>query len=572
MRFKRTKEGMKNWTIGKRIVFGFGTLCLSLALISAFVVCEVQGIRHEVSGVENNVPIGIVNNAAPGMTAVSTMIITSYKSRLLAGELLRTQGEDAIRKIRDQIKANGVDIDKQAAFYETTVVTAEDRRTWDEFKAKREKYSGVRERYFALIEAHDLTGAASFYDGDLKVAYQDFTESMTAIFKLNADGLNESGLVLASSTQRILWVIVIVASLTLAVAVTMAYLIIRKVTGDLTEIAGALGEGADQVAAAAGQVSSSSQSLAEGASEQAASLEETSASLEEIGSMTKRNAESAQNAQSLSSQTRAAAEAGVARTEEMQAAVTAITEASAEMAEAIRDIKTSSDDVSKIIKTIDEIAFQTNILALNAAVEAARAGEAGMGFAVVAEEVRHLAQRSAEAAKETARMIEASVSQSTRGVAVNGRVTARIGEIGQKSQAVRESLNQIVGRVQEVDALVATIAGASQEQSSGLGQITTAISQMDQVTQTNAAGAEESASAAEELSSQSAELRSAVETLSQLVGGNKAAGENPSHFAKKAIPFEAETPTPSPLVKKVALSARRSAKVSIPFRNGVFAH
>src|SRR6202012_3976927 len=152
----------------------------------------------------------------------------------------------------------------------------------------------------------------------------------------------------------------------------------------------------------------------------------------------------------------------------MQVAMKAIQKASTEMAMAIHGITTSSSSISKIIKTIDEIAFQTNILALNAAVEAARAGEAGMGFAVVAEEVRSLAQRSATAAKETAQMIEASVAQSARGVEVNGRVAEQIATVGRKSQAVRESLTEIVAKAREVDALVSTIATASQEQTSGL--------------------------------------------------------------------------------------------------------
>ena len=560
---------MKDWTIGKRIVFGFGTLCLSLALIGAFVVCEVLKIRQEVSGVEGTVPVGIVNNAAPGMAAISEMIIFSYKNRILAGEMLRTQGDEAIRKLHEQIKANSAEVNKQASFYETTVATDEDRRTWDDFKGKREKYNALRERFFALVDAHDFAGATALYDGDQKAAYQAWAESMSAIFKLNVDGLADSGALLDRSTRTILLVVLGVVSATLAGAVVMALFIVRQVTGDLTRIAGNLGEGADQVASAAGQVSSSSQLLAEGASEQAASLEETSASLEEIGSMTKRNAESARSAQALSGETRAAAETGAARTEEMQAAVNAITEASAEMAGAIREIKASSDDVSKIIKTIDEIAFQTNILALNAAVEAARAGEAGMGFAVVAEEVRSLAQRSAEAAKETARMIETSVDKSTKGVEVNGKVTARIGEIAEKSKAVGESLGRIVEKAQEVDVLVGTIATASQEQSAGLGQITIAMTQMDQVTQTTAAGAEESASAAEELNSQSAELRATVEILTRLVhGGHAPAGESAFRARRAEIPFAAEAAAPP--ARRVALPGRPLAKKGASSRKGTF--
>ena len=182
-------------------------------------------------------------------------------------------------------------------------------------------------------------------------------------------------------------------------------------------------------------------------------------------------------------------------------------------------IKGASDDISKIIKTIDEIAFQTNILALNAAVEAARAGEAGMGFAVVAEEVRNLAQRSAQSAKETAGKIEDSVKKSEHGVQICGKVA--------------QSLSAIVGKARQVDTLVAEIAQASKEQTQGIEQVNTAVSQMDKVTQSNAGNAEETAAAAEELSAQSVVLQDSVATLLALVdGANRSTGPAAAHIAQ----------------------------------------
>ena len=260
-----------------------------------------------------------------------------------------------------------------------------------------------------------------------------------------------------------------------------------------------LAQGADHIASASVQIATSSQKLAEGANQQAVSLEQSSASLEEMSSMTKRNAESAAEAKTIATQTRVAAETGQSDMAEMKAAVDAI--------------ETSSSEISKIIKTIDEIAFQTNILALNAAVEAARAGEAGAGFAVVADEVRSLAQRSAVAAKETADKIDDATARSAQGVEISGRVAA--------------GLQQILAKAREVDQLVSEIATASNEQSEGIGQINMAISQMDKVTQSNAASAEETASAAEELNAQSEELRTTSQELAALVGAKT--GESGGH-------------------------------------------
>jgi ABC-type transporter Mla subunit MlaD len=262
----------------------------------------------------------------------------------------------------------------------------------------------------------------------------------------------------------------------------------------------------EQVNQVSAQLSGASHSLADRASEQAASLEETSASLEEMSSMTRHNADNAQQAHEFAAAARAAADAGAADMGQMGSAMDAI--------------RASSGNIARILKTIDEIAFQTNILALNAAVEAARAGEAGLGFAVVADEVRALAQRSAQAARDTASRIEDSIAKSQHGVELSTRVAQR--------------LQEIVEKVRHVDTLVASIAQASKEQSQGIGQITSAVSQMDKSTQANAAGAEESASAAQELRAQAAQLKTSLADLEALIEGHKrqpGAGPAPSTSA-----------------------------------------
>ncbi|HWA86950.1 MAG TPA: Cache 3/Cache 2 fusion domain-containing protein [Opitutus sp.] len=292
----------------------------------------------------------------------------------------------------------------------------------------------------------------------------------------------------------------------------------RIIGGRIGRLIGDLNEGSNQITSASGQVSSASQSLAEGATEQAASLEETSASLEEMAGMTRRNAESATKANELTGQARHAADSGAT---DMKA-----------MSEAMNAIKVSSDDIAKIIKTIDEIAFQTNILALNAAVEAARAGEAGMGFAVVADEVRNLAQRSAQAAKETAAKIEGAIDKTSQGVQISVKVAER--------------LTEIVEKVRKVDELVAEVSTASKEQSQGVQQITTAVSQMDKVVQSNAAGAEETAAAAEELNAQSMMLKESVASLQAFVDGRGQAASAPMVRPSAVATPAPKTPTASP--------------------------
>ncbi|HTB86148.1 MAG TPA: methyl-accepting chemotaxis protein [Candidatus Sulfotelmatobacter sp.] len=279
-----------------------------------------------------------------------------------------------------------------------------------------------------------------------------------------------------------------------------------RVRGALNSLASTLGEVSHTLIGSAGTISKSSRILAEGSSAQAASLEESSASLEQMASVTRRNAENAQKCNELARTARSSAEKGA---HDMHA-----------MSAAMQDIKNSSDDIAKIIKTIDEIAFQTNILALNAAVEAARAGEAGMGFAVVADEVRNLAQRSAQAARETAAKIEGAIDNTARGVDISDKVSL--------------ALTGIVDQARQVDELATEVAHSCSEQTQGITQINSAVGQMDRVTQGNAASAEESAAAAQELETQARSMKDAVESLLQLVGrtagGQVSAGKHgPGH-------------------------------------------
>jgi methyl-accepting chemotaxis protein len=341
-----------------------------------------------------------------------------------------------------------------------------------------------------LLQAGQADAAAKLVVDRIKPQYLALGKDAKELAQIEAEILDQQKQAAENqfSTSKWLMMTLLVVGVLAAVA---SFAVTRSASGQLRSYAGEMLEGSRQVSAAAGQVASASQSLAQGTSEQAATLEETSSSTTEIAAITRKNAENTKSVAGLMGET--------------SQLVTAANHNLEEMMQSMKEINGSSAKISKIIRVIDEIAFQTNILALNAAVEAARAGEAGMGFAVVADEVRNLAQRSAQAAKDTALLIEESITKSNEG--------------GAKLDNVAKSIRQITDSSAQVKTLVDEVNAGSQEQSRGIEQITSAVSQMDQVTQRSAANAEESAAASEELAAQAQSLYDVVERLRTLVGG-----------------------------------------------------
>ncbi len=291
--------------------------------------------------------------------------------------------------------------------------------------------------------------------------------------------------------RTVMIVMSIVSAVGIILGIIMGVITVRSITSKLNQIISGLSESSTQVHAAANQISQSSQGLAEGSTEQAASLEETSSALEEMASMTRQNADNA----TKTDQT----------TQNNNRLIATGSTAVGNMTSAMSEINDSAEQISRIIKTIEEIAFNTNLLALNAAVEAARAGEAGKGFAVVADEVRNLAGRSAQAAKDTTHLIQTTIERVRNGSDIASELHSSFGEIEEGSNAVAR--------------LITEITSATNEQAQGVDQVNTAVAQMDKVTQSNAATAEEAASAAEELTAQAGALSTMVDDLVALVEG-----------------------------------------------------
>lgn len=322
---------------------------------------------------------------------------------------------------------------------------------------------------------------------------------------------------------------------TIVISQVIAWLVTKNIEESVKAVMGDLSETSVKLTSLSRELTSNSQRLAEGSSQQAASIQETSSTLEESSSMVHQTTQNTKEAEILARKTKEFANKGNG---EMQ-----------DMLGLMEELKRSSAEISKIIKVIDEIAFQTNILSLNAAVEAARAGEAGKGFAVVAEEVRNLAQRSAQAAKDTARIIESNIDLSEKCLSITEVVSGSLVEINNESGKVNELLGEI--------------STASQEQEIGIGQINKAISQMEHVLQANATTAQESARSAEQLVIYEDTLKGIMAQLDALVDGSSQIGVRIAKLSTAKKPVAAKPAKLAP-ARPAAPAAKTKVEVSRP--------
>jgi len=507
--------------LSTKISLGFSTLLAIILFLAIFAIYNINIINNHLQMVNDyNERVKISNEMHKAILEVT---------RSLRGTILFTDKVTLDRE-RQSIDDNRVKFEQAFEALNKKNLSEEGRNLLGKIKQAREDSKPINDQVIALGMTNKTSEAVHLDTEQAAPANQKLLNYLDEFSRLEQKKSQETTMAAQKTYNYALVSLLITVIIAMMIGITLAIIITLSITKPVNKIVTYLIDSSNQVAEASIQLSASAEQLSQGSNEQASAIEETSSTLQEAASMLQQNNVYTAQAVKLTEQSTESADKGK---NEMQ-----------EMMTSIAEIKKSSDQIAKIIKVIDDIAFQTNILALNAAIEAARAGEAGMGFAVVAEEVRNLAGRSAQAANDTAAIIESNIELSTKGVLV--------------AERVRDVLIEGAAHAKKINEIMGEIAAASGEQAQGIDQVNKAMIHMETVTQQNASSAEESASASEELSAQADSMRKIIHELSELVNGvdralmTKSLNVNQVHLlknSKKSI-NTIEAPFPKNVLQK----------------------
>ncbi len=514
-----------SWTtlrLRTKLLLGFGSMIVLMAVVIIFATNRMVFLNEKMDGIVQ-VRLPQMHTFYVLMKDYDVIARSTRNVALASDEGVKQKQKENLLKAKTELADS---LDK----IEKTLTTEKGRETFSGLKESLTTVVGLSEKALALDAAKKHQEMADVIIDEILPPQNKMLQQLESFANLGEELAVKEGEAAAQAASDGKVLLLSMGAAASVMGILLALFLTRKIAGPLGRAVQGLTKGADQVASASSHLATSSQQLAEGASEQAAAIEETSSSIEEMSSMTQQNANNARQASQLMTESK----------ETVLQAGNSMGRLTTSMAE----ISKASEETFKIIKTIDEIAFQTNLLALNAAVEAARAGEAGAGFAVVADEVRNLAMRAAEAAKNTADLIEGTVKKVKEG-----------SELVEKTD---REFREVVGSVERSCQLVGEISAASLEQAQGVEQLNKAVCEMDKVVQQNAANAEESASASQDMNVQGFQIKGFVEDLRSLIDG---AGGNRSNEIEESAKQEM-------IPGKTAKSPSRTFRVHAKKGNG----